>query len=84
MAFYFLGMEPFSDDFLYSTIVLGHSLFSLVRIWALAFLFSAMQPFIIFFLTVISFFRPKPFWSNSCLGLGLFRAQDHILHDFRK
>ena len=70
--------------FLYSTIVLGHSLFSLVRIWALAFLFSVMQPFINFFLTVISFFRPKPFWSNSCLGLGLFRAQVLILHNYKQ
>ena len=47
--------------FLYSTIVLGHSLFSLVRIWALAFLFSVMQPFIIFFLQSFLFLGPSLF-----------------------
>ena len=47
--------------FLYSTIVLGHSLFSLVRIWALAFLFSVMQPFYNFFLQSFLFLGPSLF-----------------------
>ena len=58
--------------FLYSTIVLGHSLFSLVRIWALAFLFSVMRPFIIFFLQSFLFLGPSLFslilvWASAFL-----------------